>query len=197
MSDSPSTRLTSRRGLRPRSRRASVRGAGVPADFSHRKIRARQQNARIMKQTINKPGNYRFILNHEGQELEVVSRFRLDNDQVSRWDIEIIHAAPKTSSNTNIKGVVDGNGQAFVNGIIKVFPDAVGTNAFLEERILLLSPNAKAEAVPNLEIKTDDVKCSHAATIGKIDEEELFYLESRGLREKQAKEMIVEGFLAR
>lgn len=150
-----------------------------------------------MKKSISNPGTYKFVLDREGQELELVGRFRASGNDIKKWDIEIIHAAPKTSSKTNIKGVVDGNGQAFVNGIIKVLPEAAGTNAFLEERILLLSPNAKAEAIPNLEIKTDDVKCSHAATIGKIDEEELFYLQSRGISEIQAKEMIVEGFLIR
>lgn len=149
----------------------------------------------MMKKIINKPGSYKFVLDHEGQELEIVGRFRVDGNDIKKWNIEIIHAAPKTLSKTNIKGVVDGNGQAFVNGIIKVLPKAIGTNAFLEERILLLSPSAKAEAIPNLEIKTDDVKCSHAATVGKIDEEEVFYLQSRGISETQAKEMIVEGFL--
>lgn len=148
-----------------------------------------------MKKIINNPGKYNFLLDKEGQELEIVGRFRLSNSEVCRWDIEIIHAAPNTSSKTDIKGVVDGSAQAFVNGTIRVLPAAKNTEAFLEERILLVSENAKAEAVPNLEIETDQVHCSHAATVGKIDEEELFYLESRGLREKQAKEMIVEGFL--
>ena len=150
-----------------------------------------------MKKIINKPGRYSFILDQEGQELNLVGRFHLTGDQVCRWDIEIIHAAPNTTSKTDIKGVVDGSAQAFVNGTIKVLPAAKGTEAFLEERILLVSPNAKAEAVPNLEIETDEVKCSHAATVGKIDDEELFYLQSRGLRQLQAKEIIVEGFLSR
>ena len=148
-----------------------------------------------MKKIITKPGDYRFILNQPGQELEVVGRFRLDHDSVSRWDIEIIHAAPNTSSKTNIKGVVGDSARAFVTGTIKVLPEATGTEAFLEERILLVSENAKAEATPNLEIETDEVHCSHAATVGKINEEEIFYLQSRGIKLKQAKEMIAEGFL--
>ncbi len=144
---------------------------------------------------INKPGQYRFALEREGQELDIVGRFKLDNNDIGRWNIEIIHAAPHTKSRTNVKGVVGGHGQAFVNGTIRVLPGAAGTEAFLEERILLVSANARAEAVPNLEIKTDDVKCSHAATIGKIDEEQLFYLETRGISRTQAKAMIVDGFL--
>lgn len=149
----------------------------------------------IQKIVINKPGDYRFILDKPSQELELVGRFRLDRDTVSRWDIEIIHAAPNTSSKTDIKGVVDGSAQAFVNGTIKVLPAAKNTEAFLEERILLVSENAKAEAVPNLEIETDQVHCSHAAAVGKIDEEEIFYLQSRGISSNSAKEIIVSGFL--
>ena len=148
-----------------------------------------------MIKIINKPGKYQFILDHEGQELEVTGKFSLTGKQVGRWDVEIIHAAPNTTSKTNVKGVVDGSGRAFVNGIIKVLPSAVGTEAFLEERILLVSENAKAEATPNLEIETDEVHCSHAATVGKIDEEEIFYLQSRGIKSDQAKKMIAEGFL--
>lgn len=144
---------------------------------------------------VDKPGYYRFVLDQVAQELEIVGRFNLGDRDVKHWDIEIIHAAPHTKSRTNIKGVVDGDGQAFINGEVKVFPEAVGTEAFLEERILLVSPRARAEAVPNLEIETDDVKCSHAATVGKIDEEELFYLQSRGIPVNQAKNMIIDGFL--
>jgi Fe-S cluster assembly protein SufD len=90
---------------------------------------------------------------------------------------------------------VSDHGRALVVGTIRVLPQAIGTEAFLEERILLASPHANAEVVPNLEIETDVVKCSHAATVGKIDEEEIFYLQSRGISKKQAKEMVMEGFL--
>lgn len=148
-----------------------------------------------MKRIINSPGKYNFLLDKEGQELEIVGRFRLSGEEMGHWDIEIIHAAPNTSSRTNIKGVVGGSAQAFVTGTIKVLPVAKNTEAFLEERILLVSENAKAEATPNLEIETDEVHCSHAATVGKIDEEEIFYLQSRGIKLKQAKKMISEGFL--
>lgn len=144
---------------------------------------------------INSPGNYSFTLDQPGQELEIVGRFRLAADEVKRWDIEIIHAAPNTSSKTNIKGVVDGSAQAFVTGAIKVLPIAKNTHAFLEERILLLSNEAKAEAIPNLEIETDQVHCSHAAAAGKISDDEIFYLQSRGIKKQLAKKIIAAGFL--
>ncbi len=148
-----------------------------------------------MKTVIDRPGNYSFTLDQEGQALELIGRFNLAGGQVSRWDIEIIHAAPNTSSQTDIKGVVDGSAQAFVFGTIKVLPSAKNTEAFLSEKILLVSPAATAEAVPNLEIHTDQVHCSHAATVGKIDEEEIFYLQTRGVSAISAKKMIVSGFL--
>jgi len=85
--------------------------------------------------------------------------------------------------------------QAKIIGTIKVLPGAEKTNSFLAERLLILSDKARAEAVPNLEIEADDVKCSHAATVGKIDEEQMFYLMSRGLPRAQAQDIIVEGFL--
>jgi len=150
----------------------------------------------MQKIIVDKPEKYQILLNQPGQEIEIIGRFRLAGDEIKRWDIEIIHAAPNTSSKTDIKGVVDGSAQAFINGTIRVLPAAKGTEAFLEERILLVSENAKAEAIPNLEIETDEVHCSHAATVGKIDDEEIFYLQSRGIKLPQAKNMIAEGFLS-
>jgi len=78
----------------------------------------------MQKIIIDKPEKYQILLNQPGQQLEVVGRFRLAGGQVSRWDIEIVHAAANTSSKTDIKGVVDGSAQAFVNGTIKVLPSA-------------------------------------------------------------------------
>jgi Fe-S cluster assembly scaffold protein SufB len=83
----------------------------------------------------------------------------------------------------------------FVGRII-IDKDCGDSNSFLTERILLLSDQAKAEAVPDLEIKTDDVKCSHAASISRIPEEHLFYLMSRGLQRSAAEQMVVDGFLS-
>lgn len=149
----------------------------------------------MIKHTINEPGNYRFILDKEGQEIEIMGRFSLKKRAKEQWNVEVIHAAPHTSSKTDIRGVVDNQGQAIVKGIIKVLPQATGTEAFLEEKVLLLSPQARAEAIPDLEIETDQVRCSHAATVGKIDANQLFYLQSRGLTKQKAKNLIVKGFL--
>jgi Fe-S cluster assembly protein SufD len=106
-----------------------------------------------------------------------------------------IHAAPHTSANTIIRAVADDNAIAIINGTIIVQKNAQQTSSFLSENVLLLSERAQAHAIPNLEIEADDVKCSHAATVGTIDEEQLFYLESRGIDPKTAKSMIATGFL--
>jgi Fe-S cluster assembly protein SufD len=104
------------------------------------------------------------------------------------------HAAPKTRSNLLFKGAVQGHAQSVYTGLIKVRKDARGTDAFQTNRNLKLSEHAWAESVPNLEIETNDVRCSHASTVGPIDEEQRFYLESRGVPPGLAERLIVLGF---
>ena len=145
---------------------------------------------------VDKPGKYIVELVGEGAHAEIIGGFRGKGKDKIEIEIEVRHMAPNTTANTHIRGVVDDSSQAKVNGMIKVFKGAQKTNSFLAERILILSDKARAETIPNLEIEADDVKCSHAAAVGKIDAEQIFYLMSRGLNEKQAQEMIVEGFLA-
>ena len=80
-------------------------------------------------------------------------------------------------------------------GLIKVHPGAQRTDAYQTNRNLLLSPEARAESLPNLEIEADDVRCSHGATVGQLEEEELFYLMSRGLSRPVAERLVIFGFL--
>jgi len=104
------------------------------------------------------------------------------------------HDAPDTNSNLLFKGAVDGNSRSVYTGLIRVEKEARGTNAFQTNRNLKLSDTAWAESVPNLEIETNDVKCSHASTVGPVDEEQVFYLESRGVPTEVAQRLIVSGF---
>ena len=80
------------------------------------------------------------------------------------------------------------------SGLIKVEPEAQNTDSFQTNRNLLLSPEAEADSLPGLEILANEVKCSHGATTSKIDEQELFYLQSRGMTKKQSEKLIVLGF---
>lgn len=105
-----------------------------------------------------------------------------------------LHDAPDTTSNLMFKGAVDDESRSVYTGLIRVEETARGTNAFQTNRNLKLSDHAWAESVPNLEIETNDVRCSHASTVGPIDEEQLFYLESRGVPTEVAERLIVTGF---
>lgn len=104
------------------------------------------------------------------------------------------HDAPDTTSNLLFKGAVDDDARSVYTGLIRVEREARGTNAFQTNRNLKLSERAWAESVPNLEIETNDVRCSHASTVGPIDADQLFYLESRGVPTETAQRLIVAGF---
>lgn len=104
------------------------------------------------------------------------------------------HCAPDTSSNLLFKGAVGGRSRSVYTGLIRVEKEARGTNAFQTNRNLKLSEHAWAESVPNLEIETNDVRCSHASTVAPVDEEQVFYLGSRGVAPETAERLIVAGF---
>jgi Fe-S cluster assembly protein SufD len=104
------------------------------------------------------------------------------------------HAAPDTTSDLVYKGAVAGRSRSVYTGLIRVDEGARGTNAQQTNRNLKLSDDAWAESVPNLEIKNNDVRCSHASAVGPIDEEQRWYLESRGVPTGVAERLIVAGF---
>lgn len=105
------------------------------------------------------------------------------------------HVAPNATSDLLYKGALDGRARSVFRGIIKVHPKAQRTDAYQTNRNLLLSDEARADSLPNLEIEADDVKCSHGATVGQLDAEALFYLMSRGLDRERAERLVVLGFL--
>ena len=104
------------------------------------------------------------------------------------------HDAPYTTSDLLFKGAVQDVSASVYTGLIKIRPHARGTSAFQTNRNLTLGDGAWAESVPNLQIETNDVKCSHASTVGPIDPEQLFYIESRGVPTQVASRLIVLGF---
>jgi Fe-S cluster assembly protein SufD len=104
------------------------------------------------------------------------------------------HDAPHTTSDLLFKGAVQDSARSVYTGLIRIRPHARGTSAFQTNRNLTLSEGAWAESVPNLEIETNDVKCSHASTVGPIDPEQRFYLESRGIPTPIAERLVVLGF---
>ncbi len=105
------------------------------------------------------------------------------------------HQQPNTESDLLYKNSLNDQSRTVFSGLIKVQPHAHQTDAYQTVRNLLLSDDAEANSMPGLEILADDVRCSHGATSGQIEEEELFYLKSRGIPEEAAKDLIVFGFL--
>ena len=119
-----------------------------------------------------------------------------DGDQTLDYRTFQDHVAPDTTSNLLFKGAVSDRSRSVYTGLIKVGKDARGTNAFQTNRNIKLSEEAWAESVPNLQIENNDVHCSHASAVGPIDEEQRFYLESRGVPTRVAERLIVAGFFA-
>lgn len=106
----------------------------------------------------------------------------------------IDHRVPHCTSHQLYKGILDGKSRAVFNGKVFVRPGARGTDAIQTNRNLLLSTDAHVDTKPQLEIYNDDVKCAHGATVGQLEEEELFYLLSRGLRPDLARNLLTYGF---
>lgn len=115
-----------------------------------------------------------------------------------RYDIYThqAHQAPRCASNLLFKGAIQDSAQASYQGLITVARDAQRTDAYQSSRTLLLSPDARANSSPQLEIEADDVRCSHGSSVSNVDERQMFYLQQRGLDEEQARRLIVSGFMA-
>ena len=149
----------------------------------------------MKKIKIKNSGKHVIELKKPGEEVEIWGVFKTKNKQKIRVEIIVHHQAPLTRAITTLKGVADDQSRIGLVGRIKIEPNCGQTNSFLTQRVLLLSDQSQAEVVPDLEILTDDVKCSHAASISHLDEEQLFYLMSRGLSRTQAEKLIIKGFL--
>ena len=105
-----------------------------------------------------------------------------------------IHNAPHTVSDIFTKGVLTGSSKCLYRGLVRIESNAFGSNGYQKEDTLLLSSDAAADSIPNLEIENNDVRCTHGASIGRIDREKLFYMMSRGLNEDLATREYVKAF---
>ncbi len=131
-----------------------------------------------------------------GANGDLLSAYFGDGNQMLDFRTFQVHDAPDTTSRLLFKGAVTGEAQSVYSGLITVSEDAPGTNAFQTNRNLKLSDGAWAYSVPNLEIEQNQVACSHASTVGEIDEDQRFYLESRGVPTTSAEQLLVSGFFA-
>jgi Fe-S cluster assembly protein SufD len=131
---------------------------------------------------------------HEKAECWVDGLYLVGAGQHADTHSTIDHFAPRCTSHQIYKGILDGDARAVFNGKVFVHPDAQQTDAQQTNKNLLLSPDARVDTKPQLEIYADDVKCSHGATVGQLAEEELFYLRSRGLHDELARNLLTYGF---
>ena len=129
-----------------------------------------------------------------GATSRVTGAYFADGDQHLDYDTFQEHAAPNTESDFAFKGALRERATAVWRGMIRVEENAQKTNAYQENRNLLLSDEAHADSIPGLEIMANDVRCTHGATLGRVDREQLFYLMTRGLSRAEAERLIVRGF---
>ncbi len=136
-------------------------------------------------------------LNGTGSGIEAYGLYFADADQHLEQNVYVHHEAAHTRSRVNYKGALQGEGARTVwVGDVLIGPNATGTDSYEQNRNLVLSKGTRADSIPNLEIETGDIAgAGHASTTGRFDDEQLFYLQSRGLTEETARRLVVRGFL--
>jgi len=168
--------------------------------FVQRIEATQQQHSNYSNYTFTLPGaefvrnNLVLHLNAANLESHLYGLYLTAGNQLVDNHTEVHHKMPHGESNQLYKGVLLDNSKAVFNGKIYVYEDAQKTNAFQQSNNILFSEKATVNAKPQLEIFADDVKCSHGTTIGQINKEALFYLQSRGLSEQTAKNLMVNAF---
>lgn len=134
------------------------------------------------------------VMDHEGGECWVDGLYLVGADQHTDTHSVIDHKQPHCNSHQLYKGILDDNARAVFNGKIFVREGAQKTDAMQTNKNLLLSPHARVDTKPQLEIYADDVKCAHGAAVGQIDQEELFYLQTRGINPELGRSLLTYGF---
>jgi Fe-S cluster assembly protein SufD len=130
----------------------------------------------------------------EGANGRMSGFYFTDDGQHLDHDTQQNHLAPHTTSDLLFKGALRGRSRTVWQGMIYVSPGAQMTDGYQANRNLVLSKKARADSIPGLEILADDVRCSHGATVGRINPDEIFYLQSRGIPRSDAERLIVDGF---
>ena len=134
------------------------------------------------------------VMDNEGAECWVDGLYLAGADQHTDTHSVIDHQQPHCNSHQLYKGILDGNARAVFNGKVFVREGAQKTDAMQTNKNLLLSPQARVDTKPQLEIYADDVKCAHGAAVGQIDQEELFYLQARGINPELGRSLLTYGF---
>lgn len=159
---------------------------GVGQDASFHLVQAVQGGARAETHVA-------ISLVGHGAEALVSGMFHAQDEQQQAFHILMHHQVPNTRGDIFLRGVYEGKAKGVFSGLIKVAPDAQKTNSYFADNVLLLD-EAIAESLPTLEIEANDVKASHGSTTSRIDEDQLFYLRSRGIPLPLAQRMVIDGF---
>jgi Fe-S cluster assembly protein SufD len=166
--------------------------------FNHNHI-TQANNSRVNTYTFSLDGklirnNLHLALDGEGIESHMYGLYALTKDTLADNHTVVDHRKPNSFSNELYKGIMDESSKGVFNGKIFVRPNAQKTNAFQANRNILLTDKAGVNTKPQLEIWADDVKCSHGCTTGQLDEEALFYLQTRGIHKETARAMMLYAF---
>lgn len=140
----------------------------------------------------------RYTIDLVGREAlcEVGGLFLVGESEQSSLTLRTNHLVSDCQSNSVVRGIAGGKAVGRFEGMVYVAQDAQRTDAGQQNRNMLLSPTARIETMPQLEIYADDVKCSHGATVGQMDNEAIYYMRQRGLNEQQARALQIRGFAA-
>ncbi|MGH8871724.1 MAG: Fe-S cluster assembly protein SufD [Acidimicrobiia bacterium] len=130
----------------------------------------------------------------DGSSSEVVGLYFGEGDQTLDYRMVIDHQGKSTTSDVFLKGAVEDDAQSVFTGLLRIEKEAARTSTFETNRNLVLSDNAKAHSVPNLEILCNDVICGHASSVGPLEPDHLYYLQSRGLTRLRAERLLIRGF---
>lgn len=167
----------------------------IPVEFSEEKIEIKNGEVKIFVGE-NPKLNLEVILSGEGASLNLQGVFLGKNKAAQDIKLIVIQRAPRTVCRVNFRAALDDSSVSFFDGLVRMEKEAVDSVGILSYKALLLSSSARSRPTPRLEVLTKKVaSASHAASVGKIEESQLFYLQSRGIDLKKAKDLIIDGFL--
>jgi len=169
-------------------------------DVTHRRIRVEESarvtwNSAVFGSQTSKEFS-ELELAGEGAEGRWAGVYFANGEQHFDMDTQQNHLSPHTTSDLLYKGALTGKARSVWQGMINVEREAQQTDGYQANRNLILSSKARADSIPGLEIKADDVRCTHGATAGDVDEEQVYYLMSRGIPRPEARKLVVEGFFS-
>ncbi len=178
-------------------RTQSLPGESALLDFSrfHLKEGAELKSHQAESELHFNKSHVTAVLEERQSRADLRGVYRIGGSRFNEIFTEQIHLAPRCASRSLYRGVLEDEARTVFNGMIRVAPEAVGTDAYLTNNNLLMNDGCRADSIPGLKIATNDVKCSHGSTTGKVDPRQLFYLTSRGFSRTEAREILTRAFL--